>query len=212
MTTHRRAGARLANVDLPIATARLPRRIRDLLMTADELVERFTHDHRDRPVAAFVPCDFVLAYQAIERISELNLAPGGRFVEWGSGLGAVTCLASLLGFDAVGIEIEPDLVEDSESLAEQHECDAQFVCGSFVPPGAEETIVDQHDITWLRSDGADAYDWLDLEPDDFDLVFNYPWPGEEQLVFDLFAQYGAVGALLLTYHGQDGVRLQRKVR
>ena len=40
----------------------------------------------------------------------------------------------------------------------------------------------------------------------------YPWPGEEQVIFDLFTDYAAVGALLLTYHGQDGVRLARKVR
>jgi hypothetical protein len=43
-------------------------------------------------------------------------------------------------------------------------------------------------------------------------VFAYPWPGEEQVIFDLFADTASVGALLLTYHGIDGVRLQRKVK
>ena len=31
-------------------------------------------------------------------------------------------------------------------------------------------------------------------------------------IFDLFTDYAATGALLLTYHGQDGLRLQRKVK
>jgi hypothetical protein len=53
---------------------------------------------------------------------------------------------------------------------------------------------------------------LQLDPDDFDIIFAYPWPGEEQVIFDLFADNAAVGALLLTYLGQEGLRLQRKVK
>jgi hypothetical protein len=74
-------------------------------------------------------------------------------------------------------------------------------------------LVDQQaEITWLRTDGLAAYDQLDLEIDDFDLVYSYPWPGEEHVVDELFDTCAAVGALLLTYHGQDGIRLQRKVK
>jgi hypothetical protein len=32
------------------------------------------------------------------------------------------------------------------------------------------------------------------------------------VIFDLFKSCASVGALLLTFHGQDGLRLQRKVR
>ena len=68
------------------------------------------------------------------------------------------------------------------------------------------------DVTWLNTSGPAGYGDLELEPDDFDLIFAYPWPGEEQVIFDLFGKCAAVGALLLTYHGQDGLRLQRKVK
>ena len=68
------------------------------------------------------------------------------------------------------------------------------------------------DVAWLSTSGPDGYEELHLEPDDFDVIFAYPWPGEEQVIFDLFADCAAVGALLLTYHGQEGVRLQRKVK
>ncbi|MEM8866285.1 MAG: hypothetical protein AAGF31_12135 [Planctomycetota bacterium] len=203
---------RLKPVQLSPPSQILPARVIDLLDDADERIERLQHDLRDRPIAAFVPSDFATAYHALDQINELNLAPGHRFVEWGSGAGVVTCLASLLGWDAVGIEIEDDLVDLAESIAEDHEVEVEFVRGSFVPEDCHADLAEQRDINWLRTDGVDAYQWLELDPDDFDLVFAYPWPGEEQIVFEIFAECGAVGALLLTYHGQEGLRLQRKIR
>ena len=47
-------------------------------------------------------------------------------MEWGSGLGVIACLASCAGFDAVGIEIEPKLVEMSKDIAHDHKIDAEF--------------------------------------------------------------------------------------
>ena len=189
----------------------LPSRVVELLNDADARIERLQHDRRDQPIAAFVPCDFALAQHALAHLTELALAPGHRFVEWGSGAGVVACLAGMLGWDAVGIEIEEELVDIAVSLAEDHDVEVEFVRGSFVPEDCHADLTEQRDINWLRTDGADAYEWLGLDPDDFDLVFAYPWPGEEQIVFDIFAEAAAVGTLLLTYHGQDGVRLQRKV-
>jgi hypothetical protein len=200
----------LLDIDFPLKKP--PRRVVELLDAADERIERLQFERRDRPIAAFVPCDFVLTYQALSHIQEFDLAPGHRFLEWGSGAGVATCLAGMLGFDAVGIEIEEELVTLAVGLAEDFEVEVEFVLGSFVPDDCEADVDQQRDINWLRTDGANAYEELDLEPDDFDLIFAYPWPGEEQIVFDLFAECGSVGALLLTYHGQEGMRLHRKVR
>jgi hypothetical protein len=97
-------------------------------------------------------------------------------------------------------------------LAAKHHIAAQFACGSFVPAGSEPRLDLAADVTWLSSGGHDGYEQLQLDPDDFDVVFAYPWPGEEQVIFDLFESSAAVGALLLTYHGQEGLRLQRKLR
>ncbi|MEM9185481.1 MAG: hypothetical protein AAGB00_03185 [Planctomycetota bacterium] len=202
---------RLKAVELNAPPRALPPRVNELLNDADQRIERLQHERRDRPIAAFVPSDFATAYHALDEIDELGLAPGRRFVEWGSGAGVVACLAAMLAWDAVGIEIEDDLVDLAEGLAEDHDVAVEFVRGSFVPEDCHADLAEQRDINWLRTDGADAYEWLGLDPDDFDLVFAYPWPGEEQIVFDLFAESGAVGSLLLTYHGQEGLRLQRKV-
>lgn len=203
---------RLASIEFDPPLRSLPARIAELLTDADERIERLQHDRRDRPIAAFVPSDFALVYNALQFIGEYSLAPGHCFVEWGSGAGVVTCLAGMLGWDAVGIEIEEELVDISEALAEDYEAEVEFVRGSFVPEDCQIELTEQRDINWLRTDGVDAYEWLDLDPDDFDLIFAYPWPGEEQIIFDIFADCGAVGALLLTYHGQEGLKLHRKVR
>ena len=44
------------------------------------------------------------------------------------------------------------------------------------------------------------------------MVFAYPWPDEEWVIERLFRRYAAVGAVLVTYHGGEGFRVQRKTR
>jgi hypothetical protein len=199
----------LTHVSFAEQNSPLPEEVASLCLDAELRIEDFVEGRRDKPLVAFVPSDFAIVYRALEAARELMLAPGRRFVEWGSGMGVVSCLAAMLGFDAIGIEIEPELVALSERLASDFGLDVEFVEGSFLPVGSEELVDQQGDVTWLRTDGADAYALLDLEPDDFDVVFAYPWPGEEQIVFDVFEAYAATGALLITFHGQEGIRMQR---
>ena len=162
---------------------------------------------------AFVPSDFEVVYRAWRRVHAANLATGRRFLEWGSGIGVVACLATQLGFDAIGIEIEPPLVDIAERPGRRRTTSTPNSSAAVSSRTAPKYTVDTaDDFAWLSTTGPVAYDDLDLEPDDFDLIFAYPWPGEEQIIFDLFADHAATGALLLTYHGIEGVRLQRKVR
>jgi len=200
----------LAEVELVLGVDEVPKNVRQLIADAQARVEEFSDRHA-ATVPAFVPSDFEIVYRGLEAIEESRLAAGRRFIEWGSGIGIITCLADSLGFDAVGIEIESQLVDMAEAFAEAHGIGVQFARGSFLPPGAEPHLEMPDDVAWLATSGADGYEELDVEPDEFDVVFAYPWPGEEQVIFDLFADCAAVGALLLTYHGQEGLRLQRKV-
>ena len=58
--------------------------------------------------------------------------------------------------------------------------------------------------------GSGARDEVDVEIDEFELIFSYPWPGEEELYFDIFEQYASEGSYLLTYHGAcEGIQLHR---
>jgi predicted O-methyltransferase YrrM len=189
----------------------MPADIAALLADAQERIEALDDSTRVE-IPAFVPSNFELAYFALHEIRESNLATGRRFIEWGSGIGIVTCLAVHAGFDAVGIEIEPKLVAIANEIARAHEIDTQFACGSFVPDGVVPRVDWADGVAWLTTTGVDGHEELELEPDDFDVVFAYPWPGEEQVIFDLFADTAAVGALVLTYHGIDGMKLQRKVK
>jgi predicted O-methyltransferase YrrM len=201
----------LVEVELARVESELPKQAVRLIADARRYITTL-EDESQAAIPAFVPSDFELVYRSLVAIQESHLVAGRRFIEWGSGVGVVTCLAALAGFDAVGIEIEPNLVDIARDLAADHGIDAQFSCGSFVPDGVETSVDLSGDVNWLSTTGDDGYVELELEPDDFDLVFAYPWPGEEQVIFDLFADTATIGALVLTYHGIEGVRLQRKVR
>ena len=86
-----------------------------------------------------MPSDFEVAYRGLEVVHAANLATGHRFLEWGSGIGVVACLATYLGFDAIGIEIESPLAV--EELVE-------------VPPdhGARQRVLDRRRIRRLLLD------------------------------------------------------------
>ncbi len=126
----------------------------------------------------------------------------------------------MLGFEVCGIEIERCLVDASRRLADDFGLLVEFVHGSFVPSGAEayaeeayaeEAYADNNVVSfWLATDADDAYDELGLDPNDFDVVFAYPWPGEEGLIASLFEKYAAEEALLLMYDNFNSV-LRRKV-
>jgi len=122
----------------------------------------------------------------------------------------------MLEFKACGIEIERGLVDASRRLADDFGLPVEFVHGSFVPSGAEacaeKAYADNNaEFFLLATDADDAYDELRLDPADFDVVFAYPWPGEECLIASLFEKYAAEEALLLMYNQFNSVRLRRKV-
>lgn len=205
-----RKRSRLTPVDLdplPALTPRLEALVREADQAADDFVERTS----DSPVPGFVPSDFGLTARALIAIRERSLAPGITLCEWGSGVGGVTIAASMLGFDAVGIEIDEGLVDVSRDLARRMNApNARFFLGSFVPDDAEAHVDSTDEIVWLVTGGGDAHAEMGVGIDDFDVIFAYPWPGEESVIINLFADRAAAGALLVTYNGVEGMRAVRK--
>jgi hypothetical protein len=159
---------------------------------------------------AFVPSDFRAAYALLRTLASAELAPGNLFCEWGSGLGVATCLAAMLGFDALGIEIEADLVDAAQELADDFALPVEFVQGSFIPPGGESLTTAANGFSWLTTDEGKVHEELGLDPGDFDVVFAYPWPDEEQAIPALFAEYSKPGAALMTYHELGNLRVRQK--
>ncbi len=158
----------------------------------------------------FVNCDFHLVDQALAWIAQNHLLTGPRFLELGSGFGVVTMLAAIRKMEAVGIEIEPPLVEQSTELADDWALSARFFCGSFIPRDVPRLADLAAELEHVETDEGDVYDEIGLDMGDFDLFFAFPWPGENAFFESIFEACAADGALLLTYRGRDGMELVRK--
>ena len=197
----------LASVNLLSHPASLPGTVRSFLHEAQRRIDRFKRAH---DVPGFVPSEFEHVYGTLHTLAEAAVAPGDRFCEWGSGLGVVACLAAMIGFDACGIEIEGELVEAAQRLADDFALPVEFVRGSFIPPGGEVCFGAPADYGWLTLRGEDLRLEMGFSPEDFDVFFAYPWPDEERAGGELFERFASVGAVLVTYHGGGESCLRRK--
>jgi len=197
----------LVEIALPVGGATIPAEVRAFLREAGRRIEEFQATSR---TPGFVPSDFERVYAVLRAAAEVNLAPGTRFCEWGSGFGVVAGLAAMLGFDAYGIEVDGDLVDAARRLAADFNLPVEFAHDSFIPHGGEVVAEASGAFSWLAPDAGGAYAELGLDPDDFDVVFVYPWPDEEGVTDALFERYAGTGAILVTYHGGDDLRVRRK--
>lgn len=185
----------------------------DLIEDAQDRIERFIRARQSsEPIPSFVACDFVMVDRALRAVVDQRLAPGPVFCEWGAGFAVAAGLATLHGLGSYAIEIHRDLVDQAERLLRDHSLDTELAQGSLVPDGGDEIVDEMASQDWLKTNEHPAYDELGIEVSDIDLIFAYPWPGEEGLIESLFDAFAAEGALLLTYHGMNEMKLQRKVQ
>ncbi|HEX2191315.1 MAG TPA: hypothetical protein VHG51_20560 [Longimicrobiaceae bacterium] len=183
-------------------------RIGALCEEGRDLWDRFDREVRSRDFHPFVAAD----YDAVLRALLAQRGPGLRFLEWGSATGVVAIMADLLGFEAYGIELDGRLVETARELAARHGSRARFAAGSFLPAGYRWRPGGGGDgRLGTIGDGASAYPELEHPLEDFDVVYGYPWHGEEAMMRDLMRAYGGRGARLLL-HGSEGVRVFRDGR
>ena len=179
----------LAPVEVPIEVGDLP---------VPRFVDCFIRDAEDRAEALgdragnglFVPGDYRYAFQILQWLLQTQaVAAGAAFLEWGSGQGMATILASLLGYDAVGVEIDEALVQESRELADRYDTRARFEHGSYEPgkPGVKVVAAQNRAV-----------------------VYVYPWPGEEPEFLRRFDATADAGAYLLTCLGPEDIRVFRK--
>ena len=167
--------------------------------------ERFDRTVRERGFHPFVAADYEVVRAALLRLR----APGCRFLEWGSASGIITIMADLMGFDACGIELDASLVATARALATRHGSRARFAAGSFLPAGYGWRSPDGDTRTGTLGEGPSGYLRLGRALADFDVVFGYPWDGEESVMQDVMQRYGRRDALLLLHDTNDGVRVYR---
>lgn len=179
----------LERVEVPVEawTGDVPRWVAECVRDAEERAAEYEGRAGG---GKFVPGDYLAVYQTLAWLREAGLTGQGRFTEWGSGQGLTTILADALGMRARGVEIDRWLVAEARHLAELHESGAEFVHGSYDRRTAGELPV--------------------VAAEEADVVYVYPWPGEEAFFLGLFEETAAEGALLVAYYGVDDIRVYRR--
>ncbi|MGK0157592.1 MAG: hypothetical protein ACI9SE_004573 [Neolewinella sp.] len=199
----------LEQLQIAIEPAPLPPRVATYLASAKARIDRWFAQPEHQTGIGFIPSDYEQVWQALAAIKREH-PDARRLLEWGSGYGVIVGFGALLGLEAHGIEIEDDLVTSANELLAEHDLSATTVQGSFVPTDfIDEGLDDLETRTVLGQ--PDAYDNLGRDLDDFDLVFAYPWPTEEELYREIFRRGADYGAILLTWSRQEGIRAYRKV-
>ena len=209
---HRLKCSALSQVAVHPSTAeRLPSVVTAFLSDAGARIDAFFDLWRTSRNLGFFPSDYESVYGVLKSLRESN-PEATRLCEWGSGFGVIAGLGTILGFEACGIEIDRRCVNASRSLLKDHGLDCEILEGSFVPEQyAEQKEMNTAGFGTILC-GPGAIDEVDVEIEDFDLIFAFPWPDEQEMYSDLFARYAAVGAFLVTYSALDGICVQRKMK
>jgi len=170
-----------------------------------ELWARFDREVREHRWHSFVPAEYGPVMEALIRFR----SPGRRFLEWGSASGVITIMADLLGYDACGIELDASLVRMADELARRHGSRARFTVGSFLPAGYVYHAKDGDGRLGTVGEGESGYLKLGRPLEDFEVVYGYPWTGEESLMHDLMRRYGSPDAVLLLHRVSGAVEAYR---
>jgi len=165
--------------------------------------QRFDSEVRQDQWHPFVAADYDTVRAALVSLRK----PGRRFLEWGSATGVITIMADLLGFDSCGIELDSSLVDVGRELASRWRSEARFVAGSFIPMGWEWRPSGQKGRHGTIGQGPSGYLKLGRALDDFDVVYGFPWMGEEPMMLDLMRCHGREDAHLLLHTTQNGTRI-----
>lgn len=190
---------------LPALDDALHSRLRAVCDAGWEFFDHFDRTVRERGFHAFVASEYELVRDALIA----HRAPGRSFLELGSASGVITILADLLGYEAYGIELDHSLVVTAREMAQRFGSRARFVAGSFFPAGYVYRGQDGVLRTGTLGEGLSGYMELGRSLDDFDVVFGFPWGGEEPVLLDLMKRYGNPDALLLMHRVQGGVHAYR---
>lgn len=166
------------------------------------IFERFEREVRSVAFHPFKPADYSAMVDMLLPFTGRNLS----FLEWGSATGVIAITADLLGFDACGIEIDPNLVDIARDLAARYDSKAQFAAGSLFPDDYEWRAPSGDPRLGTLESGVSGYEILGRNLDEFDLVYGYAWTGEDDIMRDVMQKRGREGARLLL-NGAGNIRI-----
>jgi len=111
----------IEEIEIEIPEATVSDKLARLIDTCSRGWGLFFSSNDDHQAPRFVPSIPEIVFAALEEVTKRNLPPNRVFCEWGSGFGTATCMASLLGYEAYGIEIEEELVRLSRVISARSE-------------------------------------------------------------------------------------------
>jgi len=203
---HRPSRTRLIASDAePVADRELDARLHALFEEGRAFWHRFDAEVRQDDFHPFVPADYEAVRSALSSLD----TPGRRFLEWGSATGVITIMADLLGYDACGIELDSSLVREARELASRSGSKARFAAGSFIPMGWQWKQAGGDGRHGTIGGGRSGYLELGHALDEFDVVYGYPWMGEEPMMLDLMRAHGRDDAYFVLHTTQDGTKIYR---
>jgi len=183
----------------------LEQRIHALCEEGRDFWHRFDAEVRQDDFHPFVPAD----YDAVRTALVPLRRPGRKFLEWGSATGVITIMADMLGFESYGIELDSSLVDVGRELATRSHSNARFAAGSFIPMGWEWKDSGRQGRHGTVGQGPSGYLELGHALDDFDVVYAFPWMGEERMMLDLMRSHGGADAHFILHTAQDGTKTYR---
>ena len=210
----------IKELDLNFSPTALPEEVAQLIQESERRWDQFFAYEKQRRFPRFLPSDAAQVFAALNYVTRHGLVPGQVFCEWGSGLGTTTCLAALLGYEAYGIEIEPELAAFSRDMARELAISVEILCTSYIPEGYESySGVGGEDLVQTEpffSPGAAVdrelyYEGMEVEIAAIDLFFVYPWPEEQELMQTLFDVVAVEGAILIAYYSDRDICVYRKM-
>ncbi|MBD28883.1 MAG: hypothetical protein CMP45_01285 [Rickettsiales bacterium] len=208
----------IEEIDLQLDESPLPKQVKNFLTEAESRIDKLFDTEKNRKVPRFIPSNAELVYKHLSAIVSGDFCLGNNYCEWGSGYGVGSCLASMLGFNSFGIEIEPSLVTASKALAKKTHIDVTIIESDYMPEGFEcyegsggaELIRPENYVCGTNEHLDVSYEGMEINLDEVDLFFVYPWPGEQEFMLEFFQAIAADGALFLVYLGDDDFVLYRK--
>ena len=208
----------IEQIDLQLDESPLPKQVKNFLTEAESRIDKLFDTEKNRKVPRFIPSNAELVYKHLSAIVSGDFCLGNNYCEWGSGYGVGTCLASLLGFNSFGIEIEPSLVTASKALAKKTHIDVTIIESDYMPEGFDcyegsggaELIRPENYVCGTNEHLDVSYEGMEINLDEVDVFFVYPWPGEQEFMLEFFQAIAADGALFLVYLGDDDFVLYRK--
>ena len=167
----------IEEIDLQIDETPIPGQVKSFLAEAELRIDELFDTEKNRKVPRFIPSNAELVYRHLSSIVSGDFSLGDNYCEWGSGYGVGSCIASMLGFNSFGIEIEPSLVQASRALAKNANINVTIIESDYMPEGFEcyegsggAELIRPENYVYGTSEHIDvSYEGMEINLDEIDV-------------------------------------------